>query len=44
MLYTNADQENEGKKAELEGIIEETKPLIIAICEIKPKKPTSRKK
>ena len=44
ILYTNADQLNEGKKAELEGIIEETKPLIIAICEIKPKKPTSRKK
>ena len=38
ILYTNVDQLNEGKKTELKEIIRQYKPLIIAICEIKPKK------
>ena len=44
ILYTNADQLNEGKKTELKEIIRQSKPLIIAICEIKPKKITNRTK
>ena len=38
ILYTNVDQLNEGKKTELKEIIRQYKPLIITICEIKPKK------
>lgn len=43
-MYTNADQLNEGKKTELKEIIRQSKALIIAVCEMKPKKPTNRTK
>ena len=44
ILYTNADQLNDGKKTELKETIRQSLPLIIAICEIKPKKITNRTK
>ena len=37
MLFTNADQMNSAKFLELQQIIKQEKPLIVAICEVKPK-------
>ena len=42
ILYTNADQLTLSKKQELENLLSQNKPHIIAICEVKPKKKTER--
>ena len=36
-MFTNADQLTSGKKAELIQHIEKEKPLLLAVCEMKPK-------
>ena len=38
VLYTNADQLTISKKEELQRRIEVEKPMIVAVCEVKPKK------
>ena len=42
VLYTNADQLTTSKMTELKKLIERKKPLIIAICEMKPKNSQDR--
>ena len=42
MLYSNVDQLTSIKKTELMNRIEQQKPLIIALCEVKPKNLSSR--
>ena len=42
ITYTNADQFTTNKKLELSEFVERAKPLIIAICEVKPKIPSKR--
>ena len=37
VMFANADQLTSSKKVELMECIEKEKPLVIAICEIKPK-------
>ena len=37
ILYTNADQLTPSKMTELKKVIERKKPLIVAVCEVKPK-------
>ena len=37
VMYTNADQLTSSKKTELLKNIEREKPLIVAVCEVKPK-------
>ena len=43
VLYTNADQLTTGKKNELETLVHEVKPHIIAVCEVKPKNAASER-
>ena len=42
VLYTNADQLTSTKRSELLKRIEQEKPLVIAICEVKPKNSKER--
>ena len=42
IMYTNADQLTTSKKSELLHLIERKKPLVIAICEMKPKNHSER--
>ena len=42
VMYTNADQLTHSKKDELITKIEQQKPLVIAICEVKPKNSSDR--
>ena len=42
VLYTNADQLSTGKMIELRKRIEKEKPMIVAICEVKPKNASDR--
>ena len=42
ILYTNIDQMTKSKKLELTELVMQHKPLIIAICEMKPKKTSDR--
>ena len=37
VLYTNADQLTSSKMTELKKLVERKKPLILAVCEVKPK-------
>ena len=43
IMYTNADQFTTMKMSELLEFVEQKKPHIIAICEVKPKIPRERK-
>jgi exonuclease III len=36
-MFTNADQLTSDKKAELTTIIDREKPMVVAVCEVKPK-------
>ena len=42
ILYTNADQLTPSKMTELKILVERKKPLIVAVCEIKPKNGSER--
>ena len=42
VLYTNADQLTSSKMTELKKLVERKKPMIIAVCEVKPKNPAQR--
>ena len=42
VMFTNADQLTSSKMTELTYKIEEEKPLIIAVCEVKPKNARDR--
>ena len=42
VLYTNADQLTPSKMTELKKLVERKKPMIIAVCEVKPKNPRQR--
>ena len=42
VMYTNADQLTSGKKIELIKNIDREKPLIVAVCEVKPKNSMDR--
>ena len=42
ILYTNADQLTPSKMTELRILVERKKPLIVAVCEIKPKNGSER--
>ena len=42
IMYTNADQLTTSKMTELRNRIEKNKPMIVAICEIKPKNSSDR--
>ena len=42
VLYTNADQMTTTKKSELVNLIEREQPLIVAVCEAKPKNAKER--
>ena len=42
IMYTNADQLTTSKMTELRNRIEKRKPLVVAICEIKPKNSSDR--
>ena len=42
ILYTNADQLTSSKMIELKKLVERKKPLIVAVCEVKPKTPCER--
>ena len=42
IMYTNADQLTASKKTELRNRIERNKPLIVAVCEVKPKNQRER--
>jgi hypothetical protein len=36
-MFTKADQLTSDKKAELATIIDREKPMVVAVCEVKPK-------
>ena len=42
VMFTNADQLTSSKLTELKNMLERKKPLIIAICEVKPKNASER--
>ena len=42
VLYTNADQLTTSKMTELKKLVERKKPMIIAVCEVKPKNSSQR--
>ena len=44
ILYTNADQLTASKMTELKKLVERKKPLVIAVCEVKPKNTCERSK
>ena len=44
VMFTNADQLTPSKKTELVKRIEQEKPSVIAICEVKPKNSKEREK
>ena len=43
ILFTNADQLTPTKMSELKSMIEHEQPLIVAICEVKPKNPAKER-
>lgn len=43
VMFTNADQLNSSKMTELKKLIERNKPLIVAVCEVKPKNARERR-
>ena len=43
ILFTNGDQMNAAKYSELQQLIDREKPLIVAICEVKPKNPVKER-
>ena len=42
IMFTNADQLNSSKMTEVKKMIERNKPLIVAVCEVKPKNDRER--
>ena len=42
VLYTNADQLTSDKMTELKKLVERKKPMVIAVCEVKPKNSSER--